>query len=191
MILAGAVAWSPAAASAPMAIDDPHRETRSTQLPPTTLQPPARACTPQPAQPLAVAVSCIDAGAAALNAGQAAGSGTKTTTGGHDAPPGPQDLEMHHRLLAAATIMAAIFGVIAVLFFFASAIQSRGGAFHIVSYWGGFGGTGAGWQLTSSAVSLMAAIVLAIVSAALLLGLLSATGASAPAASPPAHPETH
>jgi hypothetical protein len=87
------------------------------------------------------------------------------------------DARLHHQLVVGAGVVAGLLAIFSMgLTVFATWQASRGAqGIHFRSYWGGFGGSGSGWELTPPAVSLIAATLLASTSAVIFVSLLKLT----------------
>jgi hypothetical protein len=78
-------------------------------------------------------------------------------------------------LLAFAAVVAGVFALGAVLLAFVGTFQARRRGLRYLGYWGGFGGSGSGWQVSPAAVSLVAAALLAGAAVAVISSLLQTT----------------
>ena len=92
-------------------------------------------------------------------------------------------------LVEATAKVAGALLLIAVLLTLKAAFEARHTGMRYSSYWGGFGGSGTGWQITPAAVSLLAAGLLATV-ALVMLALLLQTAMQVPDEKALAEPST-
>jgi hypothetical protein len=134
------------------------------------------------------AAQALPAGGAALAApmnGARSAPPSGQTDSSKKEPPSDccNDARLHHQLVAAAAAVAIFLALFAMgLTVFATWQASRGAqGIHFRSYWGGFGGSGSGWELTPPAVSLIAAALLASTSVVIIVNLLKITEPKTPA----------
>jgi type VI protein secretion system component VasF len=123
---------------------------------------------------VALSVHCgsptSQAAAPAASAAATAGSAKPNTTPGTALPDWLVE--------ATAKVIGALL-LIVVLLTLAAAFGARHTGLRYSSYWGGFGGSGTGWQITPAAVNLLAAGLLAAV-ALVMLALLLQSAAQLP-----------
>ncbi len=127
--------------------------------------------------------------AAATAAASSAGAAAAASAADAHARQLAADGALRRDLTLAAARVAAGLGGVALLLSLVAVVQARTHGLRFSSYWGGFGGTGTGWQLTPAAVSLVAAALVALAAlAALTLGMGVMYGSASPGAAAPAAP---
>jgi hypothetical protein len=123
---------------------------------------------------------------------QAGGAGPTDSSKKESSTDCCADARLHRQLVTGAGVVAALLAIFAMgLTVFATWQASRGAeGIHFRSYWGGFGGSGSGWELTPPAVSLIAAALLASTSVLIIVNLLKITDPKSAAESEIRHSAT-
>ena len=93
-----------------------------------------------------------------------------------------QNTRMHGLLITWAAIVAGALAFGALLLGLLAVLQARGrGHLRIRSHWGGFGGSGTGWEAEPAVVSFAVAGLFSLVATAIVAGLIQDTDARPPA----------
>lgn len=93
---------------------------------------------------------------------------------------------LRRSLLWGCAVAASIAGLLALWLGVRAMSESREYGLRLASYWGGFGGTGTGWQLSPAAVKLLAAALLGLSALVLIFGALMHAGAGGASPAPEA-----
>jgi hypothetical protein len=163
--------------------------------------PPTTTVSAAPGASLAVAVNCGDVAATSALPPASAASAASSAV----APAAPSSAESTAALKAATAAQefrtallqkvayaTAALAVCALAVLVWAMFQARREGLRVISYWGGFGGSGTGWHLTPAAVGLLATALLVLATLGLVMALLQASRPEAPnpatpkSAAPPA-----